>query len=176
MKAFIDIYSKVLDKITDAAGFVAGLLLLLTALATFIEVVMRGVFNSPTEWAIETAVYFVLVAGFLGMPVAYKAGKHINVDILLLNRPAKTKCILEFGTSIIGIIFCAIFFWEALNMSLTSLELNNISPSTMRVPLWIPQMSLPVGMGLLTLQFVKTLLQDGVKLKEHAFAEGQVPR
>jgi TRAP-type C4-dicarboxylate transport system permease small subunit len=37
-------------------------------------------------------------------------------------------------------------------------------------------MALPIGMGLLTLQFIKTILQDALKLKEDAFAEGQVPR
>lgn len=176
MKAFIEVYGKIIDKITNFFGFLAGVLLFLTAAATFIEVVMRGVFNSPTEWAIEMSVYFVLVAGFFGMPITYMAGKHINVDLFLLHRTAKTKCILELGTSIIGVLFCTIFFVEALNMSLTSLELNNISPSTLRVPIWIPQMALPIGMGLLTLQFIKTILQDAFKLKKDAFAEGQVPR
>lgn len=176
MKALITLYAKIIDKITEWVGAMAGILVLLTAVAIFIEVVMRGIFNSPTEWAVEMAVYFVLIAGFLGMPIAYSAGKHINVDIFISHLNPRTKCVLEIFNCIIAVIFCAIFFNEALGMSLLSLDMNQLSPSTLRVPLWIPQMALPIGMGLLVLQFLKTILQDILKVKEGAFAAGEVDK
>lgn len=49
---------------------------------------------------------------------------------------------------------------QSLDMALLSYEMDNTSPSTLRTPMWIPQMSLPIGMGLLLLQFVRTLLID----------------
>lgn len=166
MKAFVNNYNKFIDKVTQVCGVVAGILIFLTAIATFIEVVMRGIFNSPTEWAIEMSVYFVLVAGFLGMPVAYAAGKHINVDIFVSTRTPKAKCYLQIVSCILAIIFCAIFTYEAMDMSLTSLDLDRLSPSTLRVPLWIPQMSLPIGMGLLVLQFLGTFMKDAMMIKD----------
>ena len=84
MKSALEVYEKFLNAITKAVGVIAGILLLLPALMVFYEVVMRGLFNAPTEWSIELSVYCVLVAGFLGMSVTYAAGKHIHVDICLL--------------------------------------------------------------------------------------------
>ena len=129
MKSALEVYEKFLNAITKAVGVIAGILLLLPALMVFYEVVMRGLFNAPTEWSIELSVYCVLVAGFLGMSVTYAAGKHIHV------------------------------------------EMDNTSPSTLRTPMWIPQMSLPIGMGLLLLQFVRTLLIDIQKISSGEFSK-----
>ena len=106
MRNLLDKYSKILNAITKALGTIAGILLFIPALMIFYEVIARGVFNAPTEWSIEMSVYCVLVAGFLGMPITYLEGKHIQVDILIahLSRPTRIK--LEIITSIIGIIFC----------------------------------------------------------------------
>ena len=35
-----------------------------------------------------------------------------------------------------------------------TLKYNKLSAAPLRVPLWIPQLALPVGFGLLTLQFI----------------------
>lgn len=49
--------------------------------------------------------------------------------------------------------------------------MDNTSPSTLRTPMWIPQMSLPIGMGLLLLQFVRTLLIDIQKISSGEFSK-----
>ena len=124
MEKAISIYEGILQKITKVVGVIAGFLLFIPALMIFYEVIMRGVFDAPTEWSIEMSVYCVLVAGFLGMPVSYGAGKHIRVDMLTSQLSAKTRTYLELVTSLIGAAFCAVFFVEALNMSLLSLEID----------------------------------------------------
>jgi C4-dicarboxylate transporter DctQ subunit len=160
VRNILDIYNAILNKVTRIIGTFAGVLLFIPALMIFYEVIMRGVFNAPTEWSIEMSVYCVLVAGFLGMPITYLEGKHIQVDLLIAHLSYKNRVKLEIFTSIMGIVFCGIFFMEAANMSMLSLEINRTSPDTLRVPLWIPQASMPIGIGLLTLQFISTLLED----------------
>lgn len=171
MKSFIGIYDKFLNAITKVVGVIAGILLLLPALMVFYEVVMRGLFNAPTEWSIELSVYCVLIAGFLGMSVTYAAGKHIQVDIALSYMSARTRCYVEVFTTIVGIIFCAIFAVYSFDMAMLSLEMDNTSPSTLRAPMWIPQMSLPIGIGLLMLQFLRTLMVDIEKIRSGEFSK-----
>ena len=71
----------------------------------------------------------------------------------------------------VGIFFCAVFVMQSLDMALLSYEMDNTSPSTLRTPMWIPQMSLPIGMGLLLLQFVRTLLIDIQKISSGEFSK-----
>ena len=168
MKSFVNNYSKIVQALVDVCGYIAGALLFIPALSISYEVVMRGMFNQPTDWAIEISTYCVVIAGFLGMPHAYSAGKHINVDLLVQTFTDKTRCLLKVFTSAIGVVFCALLCTRGLDMALLSLELENRAPTTLQTPLWIPQMSLPIGFLLLTLQFAGTFmaciadLQDGV--------------
>lgn len=172
MKSVIEIYDRILNAITKIVGVIAGILLLVPALMIFYEVVMRGLFNAPTEWSIELSVYCVLIAGFLGMSVTYGAGKHIRVDIFLCNLSERTRCYIEVFTTIVGIFFCIVFVMQSFDMAMLSLEMDNTSPSTLRTPMWIPQMSLPIGIGLLLLQFVRTLLIDIQKINTGEYSKG----
>lgn len=171
MKSAIEIYGKILDAVTKIVAVIAGILILMPALMVFYEVVMRGLFNAPTEWSIELSVYCVLIAGFLGMSVTYAAGKHIHVDIVVGSLSPRTRCFIEVFTTCVGIFFCAVFVMESFDMAMLSLEMDNTSPSTLRTPMWIPQMALPIGMGLLLLQFVRTLLVDIAKINTGDFSK-----
>ena len=167
----IEIYGKILDAVTKIVAVIAGILILMPALMVFYEVVMRGLFNAPTEWSIELSVYCVLIAGFLGMSVTYAAGKHIHVDIVVGSLSPRTRCFIEVFTTCVGIFFCAVFVMESFDMAMLSLEMDNTSPSTLHTPMWIPQMALPIGMGLLLLQFVRTLLVDIEKINTGDFSK-----
>ncbi|MDD4320659.1 MAG: TRAP transporter small permease [Acidaminococcaceae bacterium] len=171
MKKAIFFYETILKKVTNVMGVFAGVILFVPALMIFYEVVMRGMFNAPTEWSIELSVYCVLVAGFLGMPVTYGAGKHIKVDIFTSKLSPKNYCFLEILASTIGAIFCLVFFVEAVNMASLSYEIDRRSPDTLRVPLWIPQLSMPIGIGMLFLHFLGTIFVDITKLTSGEFSK-----
>jgi len=173
VRKILDGYNKILNTVTSVIGTFAGVLLFIPALMIFYEVIMRGVFNAPTEWSIEMSVYCVLVAGFLGMPITYLKGKHIQVDLLVSKFSYPNRVKMEIFTSLIGIVFCVIFFKEALDMSMLSLEINRTSPDTLRVPLWIPQFAMPVGIGLLTLHFFGTFVEDSYEVITGNYKGGQ---
>jgi len=170
VKNFVNAYGKFVQKAVDLCGYIAGALLFIPALSITYEVLMRGLLNQPTEWAIEVSTYCVVIAGFLGMPHAYSAGKHINVDIVISKLTDRTRCMLQVITSAAGTVFCFLLCVKGFQMSMLSLELNNLAPSTLQTPLWIPQASLPIGFALLTLQFLGTFLKDICKLQDGAFA------
>jgi len=174
LKKAIHFYAIILEKVTNAFGVLAGIILFVPAIVVFYEVVMRGLFNAPTEWSIELSIYCVIVAGFLGMPVTYGAGKHIKVDIFTSKLSPKNQCFLEIAASILGAIFCLVFFVEALNMASLSYEIDRRSPDTLRVPLWIPQLAMPIGIGLLFLHFMGTIFSDVEKIRSGQFAKEAV--
>lgn len=173
MKAFISVYDKIVDMLTKIVGVIAGTLILLVGFMIVYEIIARGIFNSPTEWVMEISTYCVIIAGFLGMGVAYAGKKHIHVDIILVHLSAKTRCYIEVLTSLAGIYFSWLFTVEAWKMMQFSIEYNNCAPTTLSTPLWIPQSALPVGMFVLFLQIVGTLLHDIMKIKDNSF-EGEV--
>ena len=119
----------------------------------------------------EISTYCVVVAGFLGMGVAYAGKKHIHVDIVMSKMSPKTRYYTEFFTAIIGLFYSLVFMQESWKMAMFSLEINNCAPTTLSTPLWIPKMAMPIGMLVLFLQIIRTLLVDFVKIKNNDFSE-----
>ena len=107
----------------------------------------------------ELATYCVTVAGFLGMSVPYAAKKHIHVDLLLTHLSKATCDKLEMVTTLVGAFYSFIFMVKGAQMVMLSHELNNCAPTTLQTPLWIPQSSMPIGMGILFLYLVHDFLE-----------------
>jgi len=148
-------------------GFIAGICILATAFIVTYEVVLRALFDAPTEWVNEISVYLILISAFLGFAPALAAGKHINVDLVTCKLSAQTNKYLGVIVSILGLGFSLVFLVTSTEMTLNSYRLNMLSTSTLRVPLFIPQLSLPIGFAMLALQFLANLLNtNSVVLKE----------
>ena len=120
--------------------------------------VLRFVFNAPTEWVNETSVYLVMLSAFLGFAPALASGKHISVDLVVSNLSPTANKALKLIVSLLGLLFSLVFLYTSAEMVLNSYRLNMLSVSTLRVPLYLPQMALPVGFALLSLQFIANLL------------------
>ena len=163
---------RLLGKATNGTAIVGGWLYLVTALMVTYEVLMRGLFDAPTEWSLELSVYFVLVAGFLGLAATHSDDKNIRVDLFIDRLPAKWKQILSILTGLFGLIFAIVFFVESLDMTMNSFQLESKSTSTLRVPLYIPQLALPIGGLLLMLQFIRILIKDVQSLKKTTDKQG----
>lgn len=160
MTKLLSLLDRAVQAMTAFATGVAGLFILLTALIVTYEVVMRALFNAPTEWVIEISVYLIVVAGFLGLAVTYADDKHIKVDLLTIKLPAKINKYLELGVNIIALAFSLICLVESWDMASLSFAIDRTAASSIRMPLWIPQSALPIGFGLLLLQIIRKILLD----------------
>lgn len=143
------------------SGVVAGICILATALIVSYEVILRAFFNAPTEWVNEISVYLVLVSAFIGFAPALASGKHINVDLLICRLSPQLNKLLKIVCSLLGLGYSVVFLITSWEMAMNSYELGLLSTSTLRVPLFIPQLSLPIGFFLLALQFAANLIDNG---------------
>lgn len=98
MEKFLLIYEKFLKVLTKLVGVIAGALVMYCAFSIVWEVIARGLLNSPTEWVMEISTYCILIAGFLGMGVAYAGKKHIHVDIFVSQMSPKMLTYVEVFT------------------------------------------------------------------------------
>ena len=131
----------------------AGAILLSSLILTY-EVVMRYFLKIPTIWEVETAVYLGILATFLGAAYGLKDGAHINIDLVTRTLPVGVQRKLQAVTSVLSLLFCLYvaykgweLFWEAYSKGWKS-------DSLWGPPLAIPYFFLPLGLTLLSLQFI----------------------
>jgi TRAP-type C4-dicarboxylate transport system permease small subunit len=144
-----------------ALYWVSAVAILVSSLILTYEVLMRYVFKIPTIWEIESAIYLGVMATFLGSAYGLKDGAHINIDVVVRALSPSTRRRLEVVTSLMALVFTAYvaykgwaLFWEAFSKGWRS-------ESLWGPPLAIPYLFLPLGMSMLSLQFVIQILGLG---------------
>ena len=160
MFALFALFDRFVRMLTKISGWLAGILILLTSFIVTYEVFMRGIFNAPTEWSIEISVYLIMASGFLGLAPALAGNNHISVDLVTSTLKPRVNRALHTFTSLIGLIFCLILTVASADMVLVSYEINSLSTSTLRIPLYIPQLAIPIGSAVIVLEFVRQIIND----------------
>lgn len=146
--------------------WISAVAILVSSLILTYEVLMRYVFKIPTIWEIESAIYLGVMATFLGSAYGLKDGAHINIDVVVRALSPKARKRMERVTSCMALLFTAYvgykgwgLFWEAFSKGWRS-------ESLWGPPLAIPYLFLPLGMSMLSLQFLIQILGLGETVSE----------
>jgi len=139
-------------------GVVAALLIALAVLVICDMVVERYGFNRTTIWQIDVVTYCIVAATFIGSPYVLLYRGHVNVDILPLWLPPRARFWLALFTMVLSIAFLIALWWLTTRFWYESYTENWKSNTVWRARLWIPYLSMPVGLGLLVLQYVAEII------------------
>jgi TRAP-type C4-dicarboxylate transport system permease small subunit len=147
-------FLRLINRLSQISGYLAALSILAATLIIVEQVVVRYVFKIPTIWQVETAVYLLIAATFLGAPYGLKENAHINIDLFIINISAAARRKLDIVTSAIALIFCFFLAYRGGVMWWEAFEGNWRSSSLFSVPLVYPYALIPVGMFLTGLQYI----------------------
>lgn len=160
MRSIYHIYDRILGYITNLAAAIAGLAILLTAFMICYEIIARSVFHHPTVWVMEISTYLLVLAGFFGMSYTMRKNGHITVDFLFSRFSRNVQRGLDIITSILSLFVIYVCMTESTNYMLMTEAMGVVSPSLLRVPMWIPQTFMVIGFVLLFLEIINHLLGD----------------
>jgi TRAP-type C4-dicarboxylate transport system permease small subunit len=149
-----NVFFVLINRLSQISGYVAALSILAATLIIVEQVIVRYVFKIPTIWQVETAVYLLIAATFLGAPYGLKENAHIHIDMLILNLSAGVRRKLDLVTSAIAMVFCFFLAYRGGVMWWEAYEGGWSSSSLLSVPLVYPYALIPVGMFLTGLQYV----------------------
>ncbi len=132
--------------------------LMLTAMTalTFVQVVLRYVFNSGFTWALEMTTIFFAVMIFVGISYGVRVGAHIGVDALVRLMPSGVRR----ATSIVVVLLCLAYAGIVIAGSWTyvgKMRMVGVELDDLPIPVWIVRAIMPFGYALMTLRFVQVL-------------------
>jgi C4-dicarboxylate transporter DctM subunit len=149
----------ILQWVITSLGRLGCILFLAVAVIITFEVVMRFVFSKPTMWATEISSLLTIIASFLLFAYTLQEKGHTRVDFITAMLSKKSTYFLELFTTLLGLLYCGVLVWYGIKMIQSSLLLEEVS-QTLQIPLWIPQIFVPIGGGLMFLQLLKFLKND----------------
>jgi TRAP-type C4-dicarboxylate transport system permease small subunit len=154
----MDAYIRAVSFLSRVAGVFAALLIALAVLVICDIVVERFILNLTTIWQIDVVTYCIVGATFIGSSYVLMTRGHVNVDILPLHVKPRTRYWLALSTMLLAIAFCLVIFVLCTAYWYQAYSNRWLSNTVWRARLWIPYLSMPVGLGLLVLQYIAELI------------------
>ena len=139
-------------------GVVASAALLASVLVVCHMVWLRYFLKASTVWQTEFVTYAIVGATLLGSPYVLLTRGHVNVDLLPLYLRHRGRKILAIAVSLISLAFCVVLAWAGWHYLREAWDGGWRSDTVWAPPLWIPILPLPLGMGLVALQYVADII------------------
>ena len=148
-----------IDALSEWSGKIVSFLLPIIVSVITIEVVMRYVFNSPTNWAHETTVYLCGALYLIAGAYVHRYKQHINMDIIYNHFSPRVKAIVDLCTSPTFFIFCGTIVWIGGIFFWNSLIILEHSDSPWGPPLYPVKLLIPLGGFLILLQGLANIVR-----------------
>ena len=154
----IDRFAHAVRTVSQLCGVIAAGLIAAGVIIVCHMVFVRYALNQTTIWQTDLTTYCLLGATFIGSPYVLLTRGHVNVDVLPHYAGQRTRFWLAVFAATSSLAFTltvtvlSFQFWHQAWSS------NWVSDTMWRAHLWIPYASMPIGFGILSLQYVADLL------------------
>lgn len=154
MTLFIDL----VRRLSVAFGILAAGLLVAAVVVVCQLVVIRYGFRESAIWQHEFVTFSLIGATFLGSPYVLLTRGHVSVDLLPVYLPPRARMLLALIASGLSLAFCGVIFWSGFEWWYEAFSSGWRGDTVWAPPLWVPCLSMPLGVGLLSLQYIADIL------------------
>jgi TRAP-type transport system small permease protein len=124
------------------------------AIVVLLQVLGRYVFNYSIDWSTETATFAQIWMVLLAAGIAMRRQLHVGVDTLVNALPNS----LQRFFIVLTLLLCSWFLWVAISGSFRLIKIGFIQTSpALSIPMWLPYLSLPVGLSYFAFEFILTM-------------------
>jgi TRAP-type C4-dicarboxylate transport system permease small subunit len=147
----------VLDPFYTALGALGAVFILATLVVQVVGIAGRELGLSMA--GLDAYAGYCLAAGsFLAMAYALRRGDHIRVTLLLSRLKGRTRYWMEVLCLVVATLLSTYFAWFAAKLVWGSYAYHDVSQNVDATPLWIPQLSMALGLFGLAVAFAEQLV------------------
>jgi TRAP-type mannitol/chloroaromatic compound transport system permease small subunit len=151
----------VVDRAIEAISKLLSLGYALSVVVTIYDVVADVIFNSPTVWVYDVVTTAIAVAFLIGGSYALMRREHIRITALHDRFSLRTKLRCDIATSILAIVYLAVFAWFSFNMAWLSVQDWEVSGSAWAQPTPVfVKVCMVIGALLMIVQMISNIRGD----------------
>ncbi len=147
-----------LDRLYDASGTLAALALAGIAVVMLAQAAGRQV-GLLLRGADDIAAWLCAASAFLGLAHTFRKGEMVRVALLLGRLPERQRWWAELASLAVMLAFVAYATWAVTRFVHESWATREINQGLLQWPIWIPQSSLVLGMGIFCIAVADELAQ-----------------
>ena len=135
-------------------GALAMLLLAAAVVVVTQMVVIRYFLGASTIWQTEFVIYAATAATMLGAPYVALLRGHVGVDVVTLRLGRRGQAVCRIIAALASLVFIAAVFWSGAVFLREAIAGGWSTDTVWKLPLWIAFWPVPVGFGVLVLQYL----------------------
>jgi len=147
-------WARAVNGLSRAFGVFSAALIVVSIAVVCQMVFVRAVLGQSSIWQTEFVIFALVAATFLGAPYILLTRGHVAVDVVPLMLGDRGRRLLYALGHLLALAFCLMFLWASIPWWWEVFEKGQTTSSMWRARLWIPYLSVPVGLGLLCLQML----------------------
>jgi C4-dicarboxylate transporter DctQ subunit len=146
-----------LDRIERAViALLAGAALFIACQAILARYLFPGM---RMDWTFEVTIFLLIWCMFLSAARLIGEGGHVRIDLFLQLMPMRARNALGVVAGLLGICVAVLLVVSGLQVVEESIRWQERTTSSLRLPLWVYYLSLPVGAALLALRLAVRVVQ-----------------
>lgn len=114
----------------------------------------------PAIWVFDVSLYLLIACGFLGSAYSLRTGSHFRMVTFVDMGGAGTRRWADRLAYAATLVFALIMLWLTASYVLENYQSGFRSGTILNAPLWIPQITMPIGALTLALEALRALLRD----------------
>ncbi len=132
------------------SGVVSVIVFAIMVAVILLGVIFRYVMKSPFEWTEELARFLMLAMGFLAMNMSVRDNGHLSIDVIVDLFPKNIVALIGYLVDLLCCFFLVFLTWKGCNMAFGTI----MTAASMDISMFWPYLLVPVGAGLVLLQFI----------------------
>lgn len=138
--------------------FIGGLFLTLSVFIIVIQIVLRSFFSISLVGGDEIAAYAIIWSILFTASLAVKSNQHVRIDIIFTIVPTFMVRVIDMVGTLLSLIFTLYLTYSGWELMVESYILGELTMTMLRLPVWIPQIILPLGGALLSLRLIQRFI------------------
>ncbi|ETN87731.1 TRAP transporter small permease subunit [Thermus sp. NMX2.A1] len=160
--------SQAIDVLTEAIGRLTVWLVLLVALLSAGNAIMRYGFSYSSNAYLEAQWYLFSLIFLLGGAYALKRNAHVRIDLVSGRFSKRTQAWIDVVGTVLFLLPMAVgVIYLSWPWAMNSFLGKEMSPDVGGLPRWPIKLALPLGFALLTLQGISELIKRIAYLTGH---------
>jgi len=154
----VKMLARIVRVINNALKYVCmGLLFFMMALGTA-DVFGRYLFNNPILGTLEVFEMLLPAIVLLGLGYTQESRAHVTMEIVVSHLSPRTQTVLSIFTNGLALFLSAMILWRGWVLVVGYWHMGRTIP-TIGVPMFLPQLLVPLGALILCLVLIVQMLQ-----------------
>lgn len=132
------------------------------------ELLMRNILHYSWEGTDETSSYLVVAVTFFSLATCQANGGYHELEIVKGRLSPRARALLDATLHGVCLLCALALLWYFSRLVIKSWNSGETSATALRIPFWIPQLTMPLGMAAFCVSLAKSIAHELSGLKRPA--------